>query len=427
MRLKYQLNEKPGFGPLLLYGLQWWVVTLPCLVIMGVVVARMHFDGLAEQIFYVQRLFGLMGLLTVVQVLWGHRLPLVMGPAAILLVGLVATVSAGLETVYTSIFIGGAAMFLAAVTGLLSRLRRLFTPRIVAVILILIAFTLSPTILGMIYGGAGPHSARLGFALVLVLLLVFCNVALPGVMKSLTVVIGMSLGSAVYFLLFGCPGLESPPAASAASLGASLFINGLAFDPGIILSFLFCFLALLINDFGSIESVGQLLKADHMELRVKRGLAVTGLANMAAGGLGVIGPVDFSLSAGVIAASGCASRYAFLPAGLGITACAFMPKVILLLTAIPGPVMGALLLYLMSTQLASGLGMLLAEKGVRDFDGALVVSLPLMIGLLISFSPAETFTALPQVFRPIVGNGFVMGTVMVLVLEHLVFRKRPPL
>jgi xanthine/uracil permease len=148
------------------------------------------------------------------------------------------------------------------------------------------------------------------------------------------------------------------------------------------------------------------------------------MTNMASGMLGVIGPVDFSLSAGVIAATGCASRFALVPAGLGILACAFFPALIQVLALIPGPVVGALLFYLMVSQLASGLTMLSAEKSANNFISGIIVALPLMVGLLIAFAPPAVFAAFPVMIRPLIGNGFVMGVLAVVILEHGIFRCR---
>ncbi len=420
--MKYSIDEKPGIVPLFLYGLQWWVVSLPCIIIMGMVVARLHFTGIGEQIAYMRKLFWLMGAVTVVQVYWGHRLPLVVGPASILLVGLVASASAGVNAMYSSILIGGALLVLAAVTGVLSKLRVFFTSRIVAVILMLIAFTLSPTILRLVTGGTGEHASfNLCFALMMAFALVICNAGLPGVWKSLTVFFGISAGSLCYFLAFGLPDVPVMPKNSE---GMLLFLSSFELHPGTILSFLFCFLALTINELGSIESVGHMLRAEGMDGRIKRGAGLQGAANMAAGAMGIIGPVDFSLSAGLITATGCASRHTLVPAGIGLALCGFFPHMILLFSCIPGVVMGALLLYLMTTQLAGGLTVLTQSGGVTDFAGGMIVGLPLMIGLLISFAPPAAFNGFPDFLRSIVGNGFVMGTVLVILLEHVVFRKK---
>jgi len=421
--VKYELEDRPGPLALLLYGLQWWVVSLPCVVILGVVVARMHFDSLGDQVFYLQKIFGLTGLALLAQLFWGHRLPLVIGPAAILLVGLTASGSSNLPALYTAIMVGGALMALVAGVGLLGRLRALFTARIVAVILILIAFTLTPTILRLVLDPVRGAGLTFAFALGLVLVMIIANQMLPGVWKSMTVLIGLAGGSLAWVLLSGGPEtLEAIPART-----TGLGLPHLEFEAGAVISFVFCMAALAINELGSIESIGRLVGAEGLEGRVRRGQMTQGLANMASGALGIIGPVSFSLSAGVIAATGCAARRTMIPAALGLILCAFFPQVVLIFSRLPAVVMGALLLYLMAAQLASGLSLLTADRTLGDFTGALTVGLSLMVGLLVAFAPESALADWPPLLKPIIGNGFIMGTVTAILLEHLILRpgRRP--
>jgi xanthine/uracil permease len=326
---------------------------------------------------------------------------------------------------YTGVFLGGAVLALAGFSKLLVRLRSFFTPRIVAVILVLIVFTLSPVILRLTTGEGGGAPA-VCFALIMLCALVLINEKLKGAFKSLTVLIGLAGGALAFGLLQGELFPASLSAGDYASFPWDQLSRGISFkfDPGVLLAFIFCFLALAVNEIGSIEAVGRMVKAGGMDGRLRRGTGITGLANMASGLLGVIGPVDYSLSAGVIAATGCASRLTFVPAGLGLLACAFFPQLILALTLIPGPVMGALLLYIMVSQLAGGLALLVAEKGVTDFSSGLTVALPLMLGLFIAFVPPELFSSFPGMLRPLIGNGFVMGALAVIILEHGIFRQR---
>ena len=74
--MKYNLNDKPGIFPMFMYGLQWWIVSIPCVVIMGIIVAQLHSTDASGQIFYMQKLFGVMGIAMTAQVLWdiGFRL-----------------------------------------------------------------------------------------------------------------------------------------------------------------------------------------------------------------------------------------------------------------------------------------------------------------------------------------------------------------
>lgn len=420
--MKYELNDRPGAGPMLLYGLQWWAISLPCLVIMGVVASRLHHQGLGEQAFYLQKLFALTGLITVIQVILGHRLPLVVGPATVLLVGLTASLATDPLAVRTALMVGGGLMALAAATGLVARLRVFFTTRLVAVVLLLIALTLAPTILRLTLSTGDRASARLVFTGVLVLILVILNRRLPGVWKSLTVLLGLAGGSLAYFLVFGWPEVPGPIPSAA----GPLFPDRLAFQAGPVLAFLFCLVALALNELSSIEAVGHMLKADDMPGRVRRGMFSQGLANLAAGALGVIGPVSFALSAGVIAGTGCAARRTMIPAGIGLFVCAFFPRAVMLFTLLPETVMGALMLYLMAGQLASSLAVLLSDRGVAEFSGGLTVGLPLMVGLVVSFAPPAAFTGFPELIRPLAANGFVMGLVTAIFLEHVVFRAPKP-
>ena len=421
--MKYELNDKPGMLPMLMYGLQWWIVSLPCVVIMGIIVSQLHYTNVAEQTFYLQKLFGIMGIVMIVQVLWGHRLPLIIGPASVLLIGILSTVASGIPAVYTGIMVGGLVLTVLAYSGLLGKLQFVFTPRIVTVILILIAFTLTPVILKLVLGDVVYALFNLFFTLVMVLALVIGNKLLRGIWKSTTVLWGIMGGVLVYYGVFGFPMLPSTGAGIIPEQTTVLNFP-LDFEAGTILAFLFCYIALIVNELGSIQAVGHMLQADRMDQRTTRGVGIVGVTNVLSGLFGVIGPVDYSMSPGVISATGCASRYTLLPAGAGLILCAFFPSVVGMLVTIPGVVMGAILLYLMATQLAAGLQMLVREKAITDFDSGVVVGLPLMVALLLSFAPEEVLNLIPSLFKPIVGNGFVMGVITVLIMEHLIFKKR---
>ena len=421
MNLKFGIDDRPRFGQLMLYSLQWFVLAIA-------VVTTSLFIAVgppAERVLYAQKVFALMGITTILQVFWGHRLPIVVGPAAVLLVGIItALASQGAETdtgkIYTSLIVGGAIVTLVAAGRLLERIQRIFTPRIVVVILMLIAFTLSPTIRNLIFpaGEEERYAFGLWFTLIGVFSMAVASHAARGVWKSVVIPAALVIGSIVYYTIYG--GFGEVFASYTESEGP-LLLPHLKFDGGMIAAFIFCYVALLINDIGSIQSLGAMLETPDTDKRCRRGIGITGAMNMVAGALGVIGPVNYSMSPGVIASSSCASRYALLPPGIGLMACAFVPQLIALLSAIPNTVIGVILLYLMGTQLAAALQMTAATGSTLSFDDCLVVGLPLMMALLFSYIPMQV---VPAILRPIIGNGFVMGVITVMILEHIVFRAR---
>lgn len=418
MDFKYSLNDRPRAAAMVMYAVQWLLIAVP-VVLTSAFVARLQYDTLAEQTLYTQKLFAVMGLTMIVQSLWGHRLPLVAGPAAVLLVGVMASIASSPEVIYTSIAVGGALVALLATTGWIKKLQPLFTPRISIVMMALIAFTIVPVFLRLIFADAEHYGLSFVMALVLSIAMVVANNRLRGMWKSAVVLIALVVGSAAYFAFAELPSLEGATAAGA----GRLFITP-KFDVGVIVAFLICYIALLINELGSVQSVSAYVEADNVPKRSTRGVALTGVMNVVAGAMGVLGPVDYTLSPGVIAATGCASRYPLVLTGVGLVICALFPQLVAVLSAIPSPVMGVVLLYLMAAQVAAAFQMSGTMSAAKDFNGALTIGLPIMLALVVAFLPAEVSAALPAVLRPIVGNGFVMGVIVVLVMEHVIFRKR---
>lgn len=415
MEFRYSLNDRPSFGAMFLYGLQWLMICIP------VVLTSTFVAPEGQMLFFTQKLFAIMGVTMIVNALWGHRMPLIAGPAAVLLMGVLAaaTQGAGVQSIYPSMAVGGVLIALLAAFGLMKRVQSLFTPRIVVAIVVLISFTMVKPIVGMVFAEQEHQMLAMIFALVLVVSMAVANNLLRGVWKSMVVIAAMILGSLFYYAVVGMP--EQLVSDSAAP---QLFVDGVEIDAGVIIAFIFCYVALFINQVGSVQSLGEFVGAGDMEHRQKRGMIVQGVMNVVSGAMGVLGPVDYSLSPGVVASTGCASRYTVLPAAAFMILLAFFPDVVALLLTIPQPVMGVVLLYLMATQVAAGLHLIEGTSAVRSFKDGLVLAIPIMFTLILSFAPQSALATIPSLLRPIVGNGFVMGIIIILLLEHIFLKDK---
>lgn len=425
MHFKYGLDERPPFSETVLYGLQWFAVTIPIIIVIGKITGAFHFTAIGDQMVYLQKLTFVMAVALLAQVVLGHRMPLIIGPSSILLVGIIASAGYQANTIYTSILCGGLILAVASVTGLLGHLKKLFSPRVVAVVLILIAFTLAPTILNLITSGlvtAGPL-AHILFSLALLFCMFVAHRFITGIWKSTLIIWAMMTGSLFWFLIFPETfRMEQIEYASPVSGFFRHMTSRLSFDPGVMISFMVCFLALFVNDLGSIQSMNELLKPANPAGRINRGILITGLSNILSGFLGVIGPVNFSLSPGVIAASGCASRVSMFPTAVLLLLLSFSPFLIGFIAGVPSVVIGTILIYILSSQIAAGL--MVAFESIREFqlkDG-LVIGLPLMLGTIIAFLPVDILHSFPSVIRPVLGNGFVVGITAAMMMDHLIFK-----
>ncbi len=427
MQLEYGLDDRPPWWKSVLFGLQWSAVLIPSIVTLGRAVEPTFGDP-AELPSYLQRLFLVSAVTLIAQIFRGHKLPVMGGPAAILLVAVLAAGGKSSNVVATSMLLGGVFLILLVASGMLRRVRSLFTDPVIAVVLLLVAFTLLPTTLRLlIAAGSGVEpSANLGFGAVLLLSMFVAQRVLPGIWRSTVIVWAMLLGSGMYFFLFPS---SQHLLASLSPASITGIWKGWSFrpsvQPGTLLAFLFCYVALAVNDLSSIQSVNRLLQLPDEDHRVNRGMVVTGLSNILSGLFGVVGSVNYSLSPGVILSTGCASRFTLLPAAAVVATVPFLPGAMWLVTAIPSVVIGCVLLFVLVAQVAAGLSIAsqCAMDAVDRLESGLVIGLPVVLGTITAFLPVEILETFPVAWRPILGNGFVLGIAAALLLEHVLFRE----
>ncbi|MEW5913602.1 MAG: purine/pyrimidine permease [Thermodesulfobacteriota bacterium] len=425
LQVDYPLDRWPPPAATAVLSLQWLVILVPGLLVLGEVVALAWGLDSAGRVAFLQRLLLVTGLVQAAQVLWGHRLPGLVGPAAVLLVGVLATIAGGPGPVFTAMALGGALTALAGLTGLAARLGRLYTPPVLASTLLLVCVSLAPTMRDLLYhpaaAGAGLSGSFL-FGVGLVLAMLLAQQRLGGLASSAVVLLGLVLGSAAYYLLGLAP---LPPWQPAPGLGLPrLFTPELSFNPGVIVAFCLCYLALIANELGSIETTGQLIGAGDRDGRANRAVAVSGLGGLAAGLAGALGPVTYSVSPAMVISTRSASRWTLLPAAGLVVLLSLWPGGLSLFQLAPAPVVGAVLLSLMAQGVFAALHVLQAGGRPPDWSVGVTVGTATMVGIIVSFIPDAARQALHPFLRPILANGFVLGLITALVLEHLLLRRK---
>jgi xanthine/uracil permease len=425
MKFRYNLDDRPPLLESILIGLQFCAIVVPWIIILGKIAGTFHFEHDGERTIYLQKLFFAAAVFTLMEVLAGHKLPLVFGPSTVTLIGIISSMGFNTSTIYTSSLIGSLLLTACAVTGIFGTLQKMFTPRVISVVLLLISFCLIPTVVRLVTDVkvGGPVRWNLFFALVMTLSMITLYRFLKGVGRSTLIVGSMFAATLLYFAIF--PGSFDGSAMREAATVAPFFTNlttTFSFDAGLTLSFIICYIALSINDLGSIQSMNALALPPDMSTRIDRGVLVTGVGNILTSLLGVFGQVNYSLSVGVVLSSGSLSRWTLIPASVILLAVSFSPMTIALLGSVPPVVIGSAMAYILATQIAGGLSVLIRSAKQLEFEDFLVLGMPLIIAVVIAFLPPPVIETLPALIRPVVGNSFVMGVLAVFFLEHVVFR-----
>ena len=422
----YSLDERPPLWRTTIYGLQWALIMFPALVIIASIGTEVLHLSVEERVSFFQKILLLSGGFTFLQTMIGHRYPLQEGPATALLLTFVVLAPQGLGAIQGGFLFGG---LILLATGLFRWMRRLgsyFTPNVVGVILMLIAFTLIPFLLPRLIGVTAEHpqgeAGVFGAALALILLIAILASRLGGFLRSTAVILGIVIGS-IGFWFWGRMDLRPVQEASWLSLPGGLWMGMPRFSLPALVSSALAYIAVAVNSLGSIHGVGGVVGAEGIAGRVDRGLAVTGLAGVAASVLGVVGTVSYSTSPGVILVTGVASRHAQAMCGLVLIVAAFVPRLSALLAAVPPTVVGSALCVALGSQIGAGITAITAggrSLAARDY---LVVGLPVMIGTLVAAVPPAFFAGFPAWLGTILGNGLVLGIILVLILEHALMRK----
>ncbi len=426
-KLIYGLEDRPPWARLFLYGLQWTLMTLPIVAISTNLAAEyMGYQG-AMKAALGQRFLILVGLTMIVQSGWGHKLPLIDGPAGALLLLFITLAPYGEGTVRGAMLAGGIILAVASHLGLIGRLEKYFTADTVGTVILLIAFATLPFLLPLMLGQGpgrtqGDPSAA-GLALGLALLIPALGHWLSGLGKSLSVFICLIIGTAVFALTgrvaatdlaaapwFGLP-LPWPPSTPT--------LNAPALAAAVL-----AYLVVILNLKGSLAAVMSVVGGGAERRRMKRSSILFGWTGALSGVMGVYGPVAYAYSPGVILATGVGSRFTTLAAGGIMLGLGFCSKLAALLTLVPLPVIAAALVAALSGQIGSGLNLIFQGGRVLDGRDFFIIGLPLLLGTLASLISREFIALLPPLIGPLAGNGMVVGLVCLILLERILLRKK---
>jgi len=423
----YDIDDHPPFHYAILYGLQWAFITFPFIIIATTLCGAALGLGLEGSIRFLQLALLTTGLFTFTQTLWGHRYPLVDGPSIAVVLTFILLVPYGLPAIQGGMILGGILLIIIVCSKQLDRVIRLFTPNVVGVILMLIAFGLLPPLLRFLTGvdEAHPQGEALIviISLALVLFIATLSYRLKGFWKTISILLGMIVGSLV-FLLLGRLDWQGLAAASWISFSARWVESVPGFYWPAALAFACAYLAVIVNSLGSLQGIAAITDKERLPVATRRCILVNGVEAIVCGLLGVVGgTVSFSMSPGVILVNRVASRYALSYCGIILLLAAFLPKLTALLVLVPAPVVGAALFVAMGGQVGAGIA-IIASKEVTPRD-YFVVGLPVLLGTMVGFFPPSLLATLPGFSQMFLGNSLIVGIIMVLLLEHVLWREKP--
>ena len=89
----------------------------------------------------------------------------------------------------------------------------------------------------------------------------------------------------------------------------------------------------------------------------------------------------------------------------------------------PQIVIGAVLIYILSSQIAAGFTVVFEKVERFSYEDGLVIGASILMATVVAFLSPEVLGSFPSVLQPILSNAFAVGVIVALVLEHGIFKK----
>jgi NCS2 family nucleobase:cation symporter-2/xanthine permease XanP len=306
----------------------------------------------------------------------------------------------------------------------LARLRRVFTPVVSGVVVLLIGLSLAPVGMRSIAGGLGadaPRGAGIGVAALVIATAVGLQAARRPWARISAVAVALLLGYAVCAVtgrLAPPPSLSTPWLALPAPLK-----YGLAFSWELALPFGLIYLLTTLETMGDLTATLQLsrepIEGPVYWQRLRAGVLADGLNSALAAVCNSFPNTTFSQNNGLIQLTGVASRQAgYWVAGL---LCAFglFPMVGGWIAVMPAPVLGGVTLLLFGLVAAAGVRIL--QQTPLAHREMLIIALSLAVGIGVQAVP-EVLLPLPPAARMALQSAITAGGLTALVLNALLPR-----
>ena len=388
--IRYQPDERPPAALAFGLGFQIAVLTLAATILVPTIVMRAAGASGGYLAWAVFATVAICGATTILQSVRAGRigtghLVVVSASTAYISVCISAVSAGGPALLATLVVVSCLVPFV--LSAQLSLFQRVLTPTVSGTVIMLIPVTVMPAVFELLADvpeGSPPLAAPLCAGLVVA---VIAGIALKaaGALRLWAPVIGVLVGTGVA-ALFGLYDVGRVAEAAWVGVPAGEWPG---FEPDFGPSFWTLLPSfLLVSVIATVRTIGGAVAIQRVSWRRRRAvdfravqgaITVDGISNLLSGLAGTTPNTATTVGASVTELTGVAARSVGIAAGTIFVAVAFLPKVLAVVLAIPGPVFAAYLGVLLATLFAIGLKMAVREG--LDYRQGLIVGVSFWVGV----------------------------------------------
>lgn len=420
-------------------GLQWMAFMIAGSIVAPIAIADLFDLNTMETTGLVQRTMFVLGVASLLQGLFGHRLPINEGPAGLwwgvfaIYAGLSTTLFPSnmdtLRGLEGAMIASGIVFILLSIFKLIQKIAKLFTPVVLGVYLLLLVLQLSGSfitgMLGIGYRQEGVDIPIALFSLVLILFTFYLSKHRVSWVSQYSILISLAVG----WILFAIFGFSKPlqfHAKQIIQLPSFLEFGMPIFDAGMITTAIFVTMLLLTNMIASIQVIDNVIenqtKRKQKQVSYGRAGFISGINQLLGGGFSAIGSVPISGAAGFIATTKLSSIFPFLIGAFLVLVSSLSPHLMTVFASLPTPVGYAVTFVVFANMIGIAFFQFDQEKETARIR--LVIGIALLVGTGAMFVPANAFVGVPPILTSLLNNGLVLGSITAILADQLTKKRK---
>lgn len=412
-------------------GIQWFFFIFANIIIIPLTIGAAFQLEEGRIIGLIQMSFIVTGIACLLQVMFGHRKPLLEGQAGLwwgIFLLLAASASAqglSLEEIGGSLALGviisGVLTVCIGLLGLGPTLAKLFNPSVMGVFFFLLGITLVQIffkgMLGIPFGAGEVEVISVPISLLTIciaLFVIILSLRAPASIRNYAMLIGMLVGWLLFAIIFG---LEST--GSNVKAEYVLFpLGNIHWNTGIIVIAVIAGVLNLSNTFGALKGSEGLFQRKTTNSDYRKSISMSGVTIVIAGFFGLIPYAPYVSSIGFLKQTNIYDRMPFIIGSLLFLCMGLVPPIGAFFSTIPLSV-GSAVLFVAYLQMFQSSFDFLKQVSLNTMN-VYRVAIPIFVGVVLMIFPASYFDSIPLFIRPFVSNGLLMGIVLSLILENVV-------
>lgn len=352
---------------------------------------------------------------------FGIGLPVVLGVAFQSVAPLtIIGQSHGSGAMFGALIVSG--IFVVLISGIFSKLANYFPAIVTGSVITTIGLTLIPVAIGNMGNNvANPTLESLTLALITVFIVLVVNIFTKGFLKSISILLGLVIGT---LIASGMGQVNFTPVIQAPLLHIPtvFYFGAPTFEFSSIVMMCIIATVSMVESTGVYLALSDITKDPIDETRLRNGYRAEGLAVLLGGVFNTFPYTGFSQNVGLVKMSGIKTRLPIYYAAGFLVLLGLLPKFGALAQIIPSPVIGGAMIVMFGFVSLQGMQMLARVDFVNNEHNFLIAAVSIAVG--VGFNNSNLFNSLPTAFRMFFSNGIVMASILAVVLNAILNRKK---